>query len=308
MISLSARGSACVQCKAGRDVPGHEWRRVRCCASKLWDSTLGLAVIAMRDVGLLRRLGIIAIGFATLAVTAVQPATSHASSQADSVSGSKPVLSDPEGDPYERMNRIVFNFNNWVDAKLLRPVAVRYRESVPQGVRQCVGNFFSNLDYPLVALNQFLQGKPKLGFQDMARFGVNSVFGIGGLFDVATDMGLIEHQEDFGQTLSVWGMPEGPYAVAPFIGPGASLDFVNTATVIFLDASNLVSDPRIGYSMRGAEVISQRAAFLGFEQLQFGDPYIFQRETYLQRRAFLVSDGAPIEDDDFLIEDDFFFD
>ena len=202
---------------------------------------------------------------------------------------------------------MVFNFNNWFDASLLRPVAITYHDAVPQPMRRCVGNFFSNLDYPLVALNQFLQGKPKLGFQDLARFGVNSALGLGGLFDVASDMGLEEHQEDFGQTLSVWGIPEGPYAVAPFLGPGATIDFVNTATVIFLDASNLASDPNIGYAMRGAEVISLRSDFLGFEQLQFADPYLFQRDAYLQRRVFMVRDGAPIEDHDFLAEDDFFF-
>ena len=240
-----------------------------------------------------------------LLVSGLLPIASYAAPETDS--RPEHVLSDPEGDPYERLNRVVFNFNNWFDAQLLRPVAVAYNDTVPQPMRQCVGNFFSNLDYPLVALNQFLQGKPKLGFQDLARFGVNSVFGLGGLFDVAADMGLEEHQEDFGQTLSVWGIPDGPYGVAPFIGPGATIDFVNTATVIFLDASNLVADSNIGYAMRGAEVISLRSDYLGFEQLQFGDPYLFQRDTYLQRRAFLVRDGAPMEDHDFLAEDDFFF-
>lgn len=216
------------------------------------------------------------------------------------------TLSDPERDPYERMNRAVWNFNNWFDKRFVRPVAVTYRNRVPAPVRQCVSNFFANLDYPLVALNQFLQGKPKLGLMDVARFGVNSTLGIGGLFDVASEMGLVKHQEDFGQTLSVWGFPEGPFAVAPFIGPGATLDFVNTATVIFLDAGNLISDPAVRYPLRGAELVSIRSDVLGFEQLQFGDPYIFQRDAYLQRREFLVRDGAPVEDDDFLVEDDDF--
>lgn len=216
------------------------------------------------------------------------------------------TLSDPQRDPYERFNRAVWNFNNWFDSRFVRPIAVTYRNSVPRPLRQCVSNFFANLDYPLVAINQFLQGKPKLGLMDVARFGVNSTLGIGGLFDVATDMGLIEHHEDFGQTLSVWGVPEGPYAVAPFIGPGATVDFVNTATVIFLDAGNLVSEPAIRYSLRGAELVSIRADVLGFEQLQFGDPYIFQRDAYLQRRDFLVRDGSPVEHDDFLAEDDEF--
>lgn len=227
----------------------------------------------------------------------------------ESLKPNKYVLSDPEKDPYERLNRKVFNFNNWVDNRMLRPVAVVYRDSVPDPVRMSVGNFFNNLDYPLVVLNQFLQGKPGLGFQDLARFGINSTLGFGGLFDVATDMGFAEHQEDFGQTLSIWGFPDGPFAVAPFIGPGATLDFVNTATVIFVDAGNLIADPTLRYSTRVAELVSQRAEVLGFEQLQFGDPYIFQRDAYLQRRAFLVRDGAPVEDDEFLSEsDDLFLD
>lgn len=218
------------------------------------------------------------------------------------------VLSDPERDPYERVNRKVFEFNSWVDDRMLRPVAVVYRDSVPQPVRLSVGRFFNNLDYPLVAVNQFLQGKPRLGFRDLARFGLNSTIGIGGFFDVATDMGFVEHQEDFGQTLSVWGLPEGPFAVAPFIGPGATIDFVNTAALVFVDAGNLISDPVLRYSTRAAEVVSVREQILGFEQLQFGDPYIFQRDAYLQRRAFLVRDGASEEDDGFLAEeDDLFF-
>ncbi len=225
----------------------------------------------------------------------------------ENIKSEKHVLSDPERDPYERMNRKVFEFNSWVDDRMLRPVAVAYRDSVPQPVRLGVGRFFNNLDYPLVAVNQFLQGKPRLGFRDLARFGLNSTLGIGGLLDVATDMGFIEHQEDFGQTLSVWGLPDGPFAVAPLIGPGATIDFVNTATIIFVDAGNLISDPALRYSARAAEVVSVREQVLGFEQLQFGDPYIFQRDAYLQRRAFLVRDGAPEEDDGFLVEEDDFF-
>ncbi len=216
------------------------------------------------------------------------------------------VLSDPLRDPYERFNRKMFNFNSWLDGHLLRPVAVIYQNRVPALARESVTNFFNNLDYPLVVMNQFLQGKFRLGFRDLARFGINSTFGLVGLFDVATDMGFMEHQEDFGQTLSVWGLPEGPFAVAPVIGPGTTLDFVNTATLIFVDAGNLISDPAVRYPVRISEVVSKRADVLGFERLQFGDAYIFQRDAYLQRRAFLVRDGKAAEDDDFLSEEDDF--
>lgn len=253
------------------------------------------------------RLGVLPLLFLVLTLSGCQVAAVHLTPE--NIRPNKYVLSDPEKDPYERINRKVFNFNNWIDGHVLRPAAVVYQDSVPEPIRLSVSNFFDNLDYPLVALNQFLQGKPGLGFRDLARFGINSTVGVCGLFDVATDMGFSEHQEDFGQTLSVWGLPDGPFAVAPLIGPGATLDFVNTVTIIFVDAGNLISDPTLRYSTRAAELVSQRAEILGFEQLQFGDPYIFQRDAYLQRRAFLVRDGAPVEDDEFLSEeDDFFFD
>ena len=222
--------------------------------------------------------------------------------------GTRYVLSDPVRDPYERFNRKVFEFNAWLDARFLRPVAVAYRDALPEPLRTSVSNFFSNLDYPLVAMNQFLQGKPKLGFRDVTRFGINTTLGMAGFFDVATGMGFVEHDEDFGQTLSVWGIPEGPFAVAPLIGPGATVDFVNTLTVVFLDAGNLISDPQLRYPIRSLEGVSARAGVLGFEQLQFGDPYIFQRDAYLQRRDFLVRDGEGEAEDGFLSEeDDFFF-
>ena len=255
-------------------------------------------------------LGFLLAMWAALGLSGCQMAAVHVTPDDISrMNGPRYVLSDPVRDPYERFNRKVFEFNDWIDARFLRPVAVVYRDTLPEPLRTSVRNFFSNLDYPLVAMNQFLQGKPALGFRDVARFGINSTLGVAGLFDVATDMGFVEHEEDFGQTLSVWGIPEGPFAVAPLIGPGATVDFVNTLTVVFVDAGNLISAPELRYSVRGLEGVSARADVLGFEQLQFGDAYIFQRDAYLQRRDFLVRDGEMQEDDAFPSEDDdFFFD
>ncbi len=253
------------------------------------------------------RLGIFALVCLMFATTGCQVAAVHVTpDDIDSINGARHVLSDPVRDPYERFNRKVFEFNSWLDARFLRPVAVVYRNTLPEPLRTSVSNFFSNLDYPLVAVNQFLQGKPRLGFRDVTRFGINSTLGIAGIFDVATDMGFVEHDEDFGQTLSVWGIPEGPFAVAPLIGPGATVDFVNTLTVVFVDAGNLISAPELRYAVRGLEGVSGRAGVLGLEQLQFGDPYIFQRDAYLQRRDFQVRDGAAEEGDSFLSEDDDF--
>ena len=255
------------------------------------------------------RLSMFALACLLFTTTGCQVAAVHVTpDDIDGIKDARYVLSDPVRDPYERFNRKVFEFNSWLDARFLRPVAVVYRNALPEPLRTSVSNFFSNLDYPLVAMNQFLQGKPVLGFRDVTRFGINSTLGVAGFFDVATGMGFVEHNEDFGQTLSVWGIPEGPFAVAPLIGPGATVDFVNTLTVVFVDAGNLISEPGFRYSVRGLEGISGRAGALGFEQLQFGDPYIFQRDAYLQRRDFLVRDGEAEQSDGFLSEeDDFLF-
>ncbi len=268
-----------------------------------------MKAVGSRQIGGIGRSGVLPLLCLMIVASGCQGAAVHVTpDDINGINGTSYVLSDPVRDPYERFNRKVFEFNSWLDARFLRPVAVVYRNTLPEPLRTSVSNFFSNLDYPLVAMNQFLQGKPMLGVRDMTRFGINSTLGIGGLFDVATGMGFVEHSEDFGQTLSVWGIPEGPFAVAPLIGPGATVDFVNTLTVVFVDAGNLISEPSLRYTIRGLEGVSGRAGVLGFERFQFGDPYIFQRDAYLQRRDFQVRDGEAGQSDGFLSEeDDFLF-
>ncbi|MDE2366588.1 MAG: VacJ family lipoprotein, partial [Betaproteobacteria bacterium] len=130
-------------------------------------------------------------------------------------------------DPYEKVNRESYSFTDVVDRKILEPVANFYIDHVPNPVRRSVGNFYDNLEYPNVVLNAFLQGKVRQGFEDSLRFIVNSSVGVGGLFDVASHMGLVQHNEDFGQTLGVWGVDAKTYIFIPILGPSSNRDIAD---------------------------------------------------------------------------------
>ncbi len=207
-------------------------------------------------------------------------------------------------DPWEPLNRSIHTFNHAVDRVSLRLVAKAYQKVVPTFVRRGIGNFSQNLRSPLNIINHFLQGKPGDGFGQTGRFLFNSTIGIGGLIDVAAAVGLEQKNEDFGQTLAVWGMPDGPYVVIPFMGPRTLRD----ATMIPL---NFLADPLIYYKNSSVRdkvyllrFIDIRARLLSVEALIKGayDPYIRLREAYLQNRRFLIYDGDPPEDDDFYDE------
>lgn len=213
-------------------------------------------------------------------------------------------------DPWEGMNRDILAFNDEVDKYILKPVAKGYQWVTPEFVDVGVSNFFSNLKDIGVSVNDFLQAKPKQGSMDTARFLVNSTVGIAGLVDVATMIDLPKHEEDFAQTLAVWGVPRGPYFVMPFYGPssvrGVGGYIGDTAlhplTYTFLFANNWVSWASLG--LRTVEVIDVRADFLGAEAVASEaamDRYLFFRSAYLQQRDYLISDGAAqsLEFDDF---------
>lgn len=221
------------------------------------------------------------------------------------------VAGSPVGstaDPWEPMNRRTYNVNRKLDQISLKPIAKGYQRAVPGPVRTGIDNFFVNLRSPWYAVNNLLQGKGRASLVEAGRFLANSTFGLGGLLDVATDMGLEPHQEDFGQTLAVWGVPDGPYVVVPFFGPQTFRD----ALALPLD---FLADPLIHYddsSVRDKlyilRIISLRERYLGAERLldESFDPYIRLREAYLQNRRYEVYDGNPPMDDDFY--DDFYDD
>jgi len=216
-------------------------------------------------------------------------------------------------DPLEGMNRVTYALNDGIDAVVLKPLATVYVWMIPGPVRDSVSNFFDNLAYANVILNDFLQGKGRQGMSDFARLSLNTTIGIGGLFDVATPMGFEEHDEDFGQTLAVWGVPQGAYLVLPIIGPSSLRHApglaVKTATdgLFYLGfyATNTGKD-RYYWSLVGLRMVDIRAradeAFELRRELAL-DPYVFTREAWLQRREYLVYDGNPPSDDDDWDED-----
>lgn len=206
-----------------------------------------------------------------------------------------------ENDPWERYNRAVFAFNDSVDKAVLRPVAKGYRAVTPDPVEHAVSNFFDNLTYPLVILNQFLQGDFGDGARDTGRFLFNTVYGLGGIFDPATTIGLEQNNEDFGQTLAVWGVPDGPYFVLPFLGPSTVRDTAGTWVDSELDPMFEVFGEPEKYWLLGLRIVDLRAQLLDFDsQLNATyDPYTFMRDAVLQRRQYLIHDGNPPLTDDY---------
>lgn len=215
-----------------------------------------------------------------------------------------PVIADEVAnpDPWEPLNRKTYAVNDFADRWVLKPVAVGYSTVAPGVVQDGIGNFFENLGTPAVAINQVLQGKPRLAASDTGRFLLNSTFGIGGLIDIASRVGLPAHSEDFGQTFGRWGIDSGPYLVVPLRGPSTLRDAVGMGFDTLLNPLRLIDHERTRYSLLATSIIDTRAGLLSAEDLISGDPYVFIREAYLQRREFLITDGV-VEDDPFL--DDF---
>ncbi len=207
--------------------------------------------------------------------------------------------SDPR-DPFENYNRSMFRFNTSLDENVIKPVATGYADYVPSFIRTAIGNFFGNLGDVWTALNNYLQGKPRDGTSDAGRVAFNSTFGLLGLIDVATPMGLPKHDEDFGQTLGVWGVKSGPYLVLPFFGASTVRDGVaKPVDLIYGDALNYGGNQSFENTSRVLRVVDDRAAFLGSSSLMERaalDPYQFYRDAYLQRREARVRDGRDDRD------------
>ncbi len=209
-------------------------------------------------------------------------------------------------DPLERVNRSVYRFNDALDRNIARPVAVAYTKVTPSPVRTGVSNFFGNLSTPTTIVNNLLQFKPVPFFRDSARFLVNTTMGIGGLFDVATPMGLKAGDEDFGQTLGRWKIPAGPYLMLPILGPSSVRDLLGEVGDEFTDPSNYITDDPTRYGLAALDLVDSRAGLLqadGVVRNSF-DPYVFVRNAYLERRQFQVKDGVSSGDDFELFEEE----
>lgn len=200
-------------------------------------------------------------------------------------------------DPFEPFNRAMFAFNEKFDQWLLKPVAIGYDWILPGPVKSGVGNFFSNLFQPAVAVNDLLQGKPKESASDVGRFVVNSTVGILGFIDVAKSIGLEPRDEDWGQTFAVWGVGEGPYFVWPFIGSRYLRDTVGWGFDWISRPETHIADPLTSWGLVSLNYVDVRARLLPAEkvlnQAAGEDKYIFIREAYRQRRRNLIYDGNP---------------
>ena len=205
-------------------------------------------------------------------------------------------------DPFEPINRQVYAFNDVADRILLRPAALSYQRIFPRFIRVGIANFFDNARYPLVFINQFLQGKFAVGFQDTARFLVNSSIGIAGFLDVAAELGLAENAEDFGQTLGVWGVSTGPYVVVPFWGPATFRDGLGDIADFYAELPTYIDHVPTRNTTTAVSFVDRRQRLLADERILSGDKYLFIRDAYLQQRQFLVTDGEDLSDpflDDF---------
>ena len=203
--------------------------------------------------------------------------------------------SDPR-DPWEGLNRKTFEFNDQLDKAVLKPVARGYEKVVPGFAREGVSNFFNNVEDVATSLNNLLQGKVAEGASDAGRVVVNSVFGIFGLWDIATPLGLEKHYEDFGQTLGVWGVQPGPYFVIPLLGPSTARD----APAKLVDPQwyypKLLKNDGLYWTLWGLDKIQERAQLLKSENVLEQaalDRYTFIRDAWLQRRRSQVYDGHP---------------
>ena len=208
-----------------------------------------------------------------------------------------------EVDPFQNLNEKTHNLNQSLDKSIATPIAKVYRKVTPDFLEVGVTNFTDNIEDINIALNNLLQAKIKDGLSDILRFTINSTIGLAGFFDIASSMGFQKHSEDFGQTLAVWGVSDGPYIVLPILGPSSLRDTLARIPEAFMTPLLLIDHDRTGYELTAIDLLDKRARYLGLESIVVGDEYLFYRDAYFQSREFDINDGV-IEDD----FDDFDFD
>ena len=219
-----------------------------------------------------------------------------------------PLFAKEINDPFEDLNRDIFVFNEKLDEKILKPTALVYRKVTPQFARTGVTNFFNNLEEIDTTINQVLQGEIKYAFNDAGRFVINTTIGLFGLIDIASKMGLERHEEDFGQTLGVWGISSGPYIMLPFLGPSNPRDLLSRPISSFLSGTFAMEDNDVKFTLVGIDAIETRERLLDAETLIIGDKYMFVKDAYVQSREYEINNGST-EDDVFLDDmDDIFGD
>jgi phospholipid-binding lipoprotein MlaA len=199
-------------------------------------------------------------------------------------------------DPWENWNRSVFGFNEALDANVIKPVATAYEKVVPRVVRQGIENVFNNFADAWSAVNNVLQGKFERALTDVVRVTTNTVFGLGGLLDIAGEAGIEHHFEDLGQTLGHWGLGPGPYIVWPLFGPSNVRESFALPLDRGVSPTLVIGDTTARWGVSALQVVNVRAGLLGASRILEDaalDKYSFMRDAYLQRRRSLVYDGDP---------------
>ena len=211
-------------------------------------------------------------------------------------------------DPLESRNRSIYTFNENLDKAILEPSAEVYDYITPNMLQKGFNNFFYNVNYPITIVNQLLQGNIEEALQDTLRFTINSSIGVFGLFDPASSMGLLQHDEDFGQTLAVWGVKEGPYLMLPFFGPKTLRSLTGDFTDVLFNPLLNINDTNLKMKVNLINILQDRSDFSTLEKELDNsfDPYQYIKDSYTQNRMYKIHNGIITEDDE--EEVDFNFD
>jgi phospholipid-binding lipoprotein MlaA len=203
-----------------------------------------------------------------------------------------PGKRDPH-DPWERMNRATYRFNDALDRGVVKPVAKSYQRIVPHPIRTGIANVLDNAGYATTIVNDLLQTKIKACASDTGRFLLNSTVGLAGIFDPASSAGLAKNDEDFGQTLGTWGVHPGPYLVLPLLGPSTVRDTISMYPDSQTDLKSLPQDIWVDIGLFGLSRLGTRVELLSMDETLKNayDPYAFVRNAYLQHREYEVRDG-----------------
>ena len=203
-------------------------------------------------------------------------------------------------DPLEPLNRQVFKFNDALDTAIVKPVAIAYRDHTPTPLRQGIGNVFNNLQDSWSVVNNLLQLKTDYAYDSLVRVAINTLLGVGGVVDVASELGIERHTQDFGHTLGVWGVPPGPYLVLPILGPSSLRD----ALALSVDwqgdpLGQLFNEParNAALLLRGLDTRAGLLKATSMLEEAALDRYTFARDAFLQNRRNNIFDGNPPQDD-----------
>lgn len=211
------------------------------------------------------------------------------------------TLAPADSDPYEKANRGIFEFNEDLDKAILEPVADGYDVIIPEPVQTGFTNFFNNAEYPITIANLLLQGKPVESMESLFRFTINSTFGLLGLFDPASKIGLNAYDEDFAQTLGVWGVGQGSYIMTPLLGPYTVRHGFGDLIDNVFNPISYIDNGLSRYGLKIIDKVQERSDLSALEDELYGsyDPYQYLRDSYLQNRTYKLNNGVIDEEDEF---------